>query len=138
IFTDVGRPCEHMVRQFEQCHAAFLESNYDEDMLETGTYPLQLKNRIRGGSGHLSNKQALQLFMEHRPPFMSHLFLSHLSKHNNHPKIVKNLFSGIAGRTKIIIAPRNKETALYHIRNLHGFDGRLVNSYHAEHQLSLF
>ena len=117
IFTDIGLPCEHVIRHFEQCHAAFLEANYDEQMLDTGKYPLFLKNRIRDGQGHLSNKQALQLFMDHKPPFMSHLFLSHLSKNNNSPKIVKSLFAPIAGPTAIIIAPRHKETPLYHIRN---------------------
>ena len=117
IFTDIGVADSPLIRHFEQCHAAFLEANYDEVMLEKGTYPLALKNRIRDGRGHLSNKQALQLFINHRPPFMSHLFLSHLSHHNNSPKIVKELFKGIAGNTEIIIASRNKETKLYHIRS---------------------
>lgn len=117
VFTDIGRSCEHVVRHFQLCHAAFLESNYDEKMLETGKYPIYLKNRIRDGKGHLSNSQAAELFTKHRPPFMSHLFLSHLSKHNNTPKIVKDLFTKIAGDTKVIIAYRDQETELYHIRN---------------------
>jgi phosphoribosyl 1,2-cyclic phosphodiesterase len=117
IFTDIGAPCEHLVKHFKLCHAAFLESNYDEDMLENGRYPFHLKNRIRNGLGHLSNRQAAELFVTHRPSFMSHLFLSHLSKHNNSPKIVKDLFNKIAGNTEIIIAPRDKETPLYQIRS---------------------
>lgn len=117
VFTDIGRSCEHVVQHFQRCHAAFLESNYDEKMLETGKYPIYLKNRIRDGRGHLSNTQAAELFMSHRPPFMSHLFLSHLSKNNNTPKLVKALFSKIAGNTEVIIAPRDKETELYHIRS---------------------
>ena len=55
--------------------------------------------------------------MSHRPPFMSHLFLSHLSKNNNTPKIVRDLFTGIAGEIEVIIAPRDQETELYHIRD---------------------
>lgn len=140
IFTDIGQPCEHVVRHFQQCNAAFLESNYDEELLETGSYPWSLKNRIRDGRGHLSNSQALQLFINHRPEWMSHLFLSHLSGNNNSPKIVKQLFARIAGRTEIIIAPREKETKLYHIRNtpelMHkGFKQSARNSHV---QLSLF
>ena len=115
VFTDTGRSCEHLVKSFQRCHAAFLESNYDEGMLETGDYPQHLKERIRKGFGHLSNKQALQLFLTHRPPFMSHLILSHLSGNNNTPEIVENLFSGVAGETKIIVASRKKETALYQV-----------------------
>src|SRR5258708_8813151 len=77
-----------------------------------------MKNRIRDGHGLLSNKQAMQLFVEHRPKFMSHLFLSHLSKNNNSPRIVQSLFDKIAGPTEIIIASRYRETRLYHIRNI--------------------
>ena len=121
VFTDIGQSCEHVIKHFAKCHAAFLESNYDEDMLETGHYPISLKNRIRDGRGHLSNTQALQLFMTQRPTFMTHLFLSHLSKNNNSPLIVQNLFDRIAGHTEIIIAPRDKETQVYHIRNIPDF-----------------
>ncbi|MEO5976374.1 MAG: MBL fold metallo-hydrolase [Chryseolinea sp.] len=118
VFTDIGFACENVISHFSQCHAAFLESNYDETMLEQGRYPFSLKNRIRGGHGHLSNKQALQLFTKYRPAFMSHLFLVHLSKNNNHPRIVKETFYPVAGQTQIIIASREKETALFHIRHL--------------------
>jgi phosphoribosyl 1,2-cyclic phosphodiesterase len=139
VFTDTGSPCKNLIHHFKQCHAAFLESNYDERLLDEGTYPYALKNRIRGGRGHLSNKQALQLFLEYRPPHMSHLFLSHLSENNNRPDIVQNLFSPCAGRTKIIIASRYEETALYHIEH-NGFAARPFRSAIAKPnlQLSLF
>ena len=139
IFTDTGSPCKNLIHHFKQCHAAFLESNYDETMLDQGTYPYALKNRIRGGRGHLSNRQALQLFLEYRPPHMSHLFLSHLSENNNRPEIVHNLFSPCAGRTKIVIASRYEETELYHIQN-NGFAIRPFRSAIAKPnvQLSLF
>jgi phosphoribosyl 1,2-cyclic phosphodiesterase len=118
VFTDIGLPCEHVIRHFGQCHAAFLEANYDEGMLDRGGYPYYLKNRIRGGKGHLSNMQALSLFMRHRPSFMSHLLLSHLSRNNNSPELVKELFEQHAGTTKIIVASRYEETPVYQIRNL--------------------
>ncbi len=117
VFTDMGTLCENLIHHFKQCHAAFLESNYDETMLENGRYPHFLKNRIRGDKGHLSNKQALELFTLHKPSFMSHLFLSHLSKNNNCPTLVKDLFNKHAGGVKMIIASRNEETAVYKIRN---------------------
>lgn len=140
VFTDIGLPCEHVIRHFQQCHAAFLEANYDEAMLDNGSYPIYLKNRIRGDKGHMSNEQALDLFERHRAPFMSHLFLSHLSRDNNSPKLVKNTFSRIAGRTEIVIASRDKETPLYHIRNAPGRYPmmRSVKSSTAQLQLSLF
>lgn len=117
VFTDIGTPCENLVHHFKQCHAAFLEANYDEKMLDEGRYPTFLKNRIRGGNGHLSNKQALHLFTTHRPSFMSHLFLSHLSKNNNCPTLVQQLFDENAGNVKMIVASRYEETGVYHIQS---------------------
>jgi len=115
VFTDIGIACEHVVYYFSQCHAAFLEANYDDVMLDNGNYPIHLKRRIRGGQGHLSNKQALELFKTHRSPFLGHLLLSHLSKNNNDPKLVQELFDEHAGDTQIIVASRYMESAVYKI-----------------------
>ncbi|MEO5646860.1 MAG: MBL fold metallo-hydrolase [Chitinophagaceae bacterium] len=118
VFTDIGSPCDHLINHFKQCHAAFLEANYDELMLENGSYPHFLKTRIRGGKGHLSNKQALELFTLHRPMFMSHLVLSHLSKNNNCPDLVSELFNKHAMGVKIIVAGRYAETEVICIENI--------------------
>ncbi len=115
VITDIGIACKTVIHYFKQCHACFLESNYDERMLEEGGYPARLKKRIRGGKGHLSNLQALELFMNHRPAFMSHLLLSHLSKNNNHPEIVEKLFEEHAGHTHVTIASRDEESPVYEI-----------------------
>jgi len=116
VFTDIGRHCDNLIKYFKQCHAAFLEANYDDEMLNKGRYPYFLKNRIRGGNGHLSNQQALALFLEHRPEKLSHLLLSHLSKDNNCPDLVYRLFEPYAEGTEIVVASRFKETAVYHVK----------------------
>lgn len=115
VFTDIGIACEQVTRWFKECHAVFLEANYDEDMLEQGKYPAHLKNRIRGGHGHLSNRQALDLFLNHRSPNLSHLFLSHLSKENNAPELVMDLFKPHANGTHISIASRYEQSAVYEV-----------------------
>ena len=115
VFTDIGNACTQVIRYFNQCHAAFLEANYDEELLEKGGYPIYLKNRIRGDEGHLSNFQALQLFNDHRPAFMTHLLLAHLSKDNNNPQLVKELFTGAVSGVEIIVASRYEATAVYTI-----------------------
>jgi phosphoribosyl 1,2-cyclic phosphodiesterase len=115
VFTDIGITCENLITHFRQCHAAFLEANYDEEMLVQSRYPYFLKKRISGGKGHLSNKQALELFTSHRPDFMSHLLLSHLSQENNSPQLVQDLFAGHAGRTTVTVASRYQESAVFHI-----------------------
>jgi phosphoribosyl 1,2-cyclic phosphodiesterase len=106
VMTDIGSACEHVVKYFRQCNAVFLEANYDEIMLETGGYPLHLKRRIRGEHGHLSNKQALQIFESFRSPHLSHLILSHLSENNNDPDLVYDLFKKHAGKIEVAIASR--------------------------------
>jgi phosphoribosyl 1,2-cyclic phosphodiesterase len=139
VFTDIGAPCDHLIKHFKQCHAAFLEANYCEQMLAQGSYPYHLKRRITGGRGHLSNTQALELFKTHKPLFMSHLLLSHLSKDNNCPKLARELFAQHAGGTQVIVATRNEETPVYAIQS-GGYADVLPNYYPAPHslQFSLF
>ena len=115
VFTDIGSACENLINHFKQCHAAFLEANYDEHLLEHGRYPQFLKNRIRGGNGHLSNSQALKLFIDHKPAYMTHLLLSHLSKDNNCPDMAWELFNNFANGTEIIVASRYAETTVFKI-----------------------
>jgi phosphoribosyl 1,2-cyclic phosphodiesterase len=118
VFTDIGKACDHLIRHFKQCHAAFLETNYDEEMLDNGSYPFHLKRRIKSETGHLSNREALELFITHRPLQMTHLFLSHLSQNNNSAELVQQLFHPHANGVKIILASRWEETSVYQIYGL--------------------
>lgn len=115
VFTDIGKCCKNVSGYFSKCHAAFLEANYDEDMLANGSYPIYLKKRITGGRGHLSNKQALEIFNRHRAPYLSHLLLSHLSGDNNDPSLLANLFATHAGSTNVIVASRYAASELFTI-----------------------
>jgi len=112
IFTDIGTACEHVRHHLGRCHAAFLEANYDEQMLEKGRYPNHLKRRIRSMEGHLSNDQALDLFTSCRSLKLQLLVLSHLSAENNHPQLVHDLFSSHANGTRIVVASRYEESEL--------------------------
>jgi phosphoribosyl 1,2-cyclic phosphodiesterase len=136
IFTDIGFPCEHVIKHFQQCHAAFLEANYDEEMLANGKYPYHLKKRIKSSDGHLSNDDALQLYISHKPAQMTHLILSHLSKNNNGPELVHQLFNRHAGTTEIIVASRYHETEVYKIAVRETFQNKPKTQKHL--QLSMF
>ena len=137
VFTDIGMPCDHVISNFKTCHAVFLEANYDDELLENGRYPHHLKKRISGDEGHLSNRQALELFIRHRPAFMSHLYLSHLSKDNNAPELALALFAAQAGNTHITVASRYKENPVYEIRS-QGYVHPAKHTSMAPAQLSLF
>jgi phosphoribosyl 1,2-cyclic phosphodiesterase len=137
VFTDIGNCCKEVIRYFKKCHAVFLESNYCEDMLMNGDYPYYLKKRISADNGHLSNKQALELFIQNRSPKLSHLILSHLSKNNNRPELVDRLFKEQAGDTRIVVASRYEETPVYHITS-DIFDAEVVvKKYPAPQQVQL-
>jgi phosphoribosyl 1,2-cyclic phosphodiesterase len=140
VFTDIGTPCEHVIKHFGVCHAAFLESNYDEDMLMNGAYPYYLKKRISGNEGHLSNDQALKLYAEHRSPFLSHVLLSHLSRENNSPQLVEKIFSANASGAQVVVASRDYETAVYHIsgRPLGSSEIMPASAFGAAGQFNLF
>jgi phosphoribosyl 1,2-cyclic phosphodiesterase len=115
VFTDLGRACANLVTHFRQCHAAVLEANYDEEMLERGNYPWHLKRRIKGGQGHISNREALELFRAHRPVFLRHLVLGHLSQNNNRPELVSELFTPHMGEVTLTVASRYEESAIFHV-----------------------
>jgi phosphoribosyl 1,2-cyclic phosphodiesterase len=116
VMTDMGTACDHVIRNLSQCNAAFLEANYDEEMLENGRYPVFLKKRIRSMEGHLSNNQALDLFRTYKSTNLRLLILSHLSAHNNKPEIVQELFSRHANGTQIVVASRYEETEVFRIQ----------------------
>jgi phosphoribosyl 1,2-cyclic phosphodiesterase len=140
VFTDIGFSCKRVTRHFSQCHAAFLEANYCENMLEKGKYPYYLKKRISSDKGHLSNTQALDLFINHKGAHLSYLVLSHLSKNNNSPQLVNELFSQHAGATKIIVASRYQETPVFCIESTNNTLENTHNKYSQPDkiQLSLF
>ena len=119
VITDIGYACRHVIKHFKLCDAVFLESNYCEQMLEHGSYPLHLKKPISSKKGHLSNDQALELFLKHKPGNLQLLILSHLSQNNNHPEIVNKLFTQHAGGVKVVVASRHKETELFNIERNH-------------------
>jgi phosphoribosyl 1,2-cyclic phosphodiesterase len=123
VFTDIGIACQQVIRYFRKCHAVFLEANYCPDMLRTGSYPIYLKRRISSDTGHLSNTQALDLFLKFKTRRLTHLVLSHLSENNNNPQLVNDLFADRAGPVNIVVASRYEATPVYHIDATKAFTG---------------
>ncbi|MEW5803805.1 MAG: MBL fold metallo-hydrolase [bacterium] len=84
IATDLGRPTTLVRQMLKDCHALILESNHDPEMLLCGPYPWWLKQRIRGGFGHLSNEGSQSLLRELLHEELKNVILAHLSEKNNH------------------------------------------------------
>jgi phosphoribosyl 1,2-cyclic phosphodiesterase len=83
IATDLGAVTAGVVRALQDLDALVLEMNHDIRMLLEGPYPWSLKQRIRGGRGHLSNEQGARLLREVLHGGLRYLVLAHLSEHNN-------------------------------------------------------
>ncbi|MEZ5524983.1 MAG: MBL fold metallo-hydrolase [Pseudomonadales bacterium] len=83
VLTDLGSLTPHIQMHYDDLDALVLEFNHDLQMLEEGPYPYQLKQRISGDYGHLSNLQAAQLLARIKRDKLQHLVLSHISQQNN-------------------------------------------------------
>jgi phosphoribosyl 1,2-cyclic phosphodiesterase len=87
IFTDLGHPFRALQSALGHVHAAYLESNYDPEMLRKGPYPEWLKRRIAGAGGHLSNIEAAALIKRCSGKHLRWAAIAHLSEENNHPDL---------------------------------------------------
>lgn len=85
--TDLGTPTTLVRRRMEGAHCLLLEFNHDLDRLLHGGYPLEIKMRIKGRLGHLSNEQAASLLAACLHPDLQALYLMHLSEENNLPEL---------------------------------------------------
>ena len=89
LMTDTGVIPEEAESLASIADVEFIEANYDDDMLEKGSYPYPLKRRIRGSYGHLSNDEAVA-FASRTARRGDSIYFVHLSKNNNDPELVRN------------------------------------------------
>jgi phosphoribosyl 1,2-cyclic phosphodiesterase len=94
-----------------------VEFNHDEQMLEEGPYPLEIKRRIRGPEGHLSNAQAKALLKALSHEDLAVVVLAHLSEKNNLPeKALKTCMSALRStRTKALVSSQEVPTPLIYL-----------------------
>jgi phosphoribosyl 1,2-cyclic phosphodiesterase len=113
IATDLGRSTRLVEDRLKGCQALIMEFNYDQEMLEQGPYPLDLKRRIKGPDGHLSNQQAADLLCVVSHKDLRHVVLAHLSETNNQPrkarhKAAKTLKECCLGEANISISKQDE------------------------------
>jgi len=98
ILTDLGSPFRALRTALGELDAAYLESNYDPEMLWSGWYPEEVKRRIAGRGGHLSNEEAAELTRRHRSRRLKWLAAAHLSENNNRPELALEAQWRLVGR----------------------------------------
>jgi len=91
IATDLGRPTAGIRHSLSQCDFLVLEANHDEELLRTGPYPPSVQTRIASSHGHLSNHAAARFARELLHPRLSGIFLAHLSRECNRPKLAREV-----------------------------------------------
>lgn len=97
LLTDCGEYTPEILENAKGCKIIFLESNYDEEMLDKGPYPYPLKARVKGRYGHLSNDQANN-FLQSLPEEEKKVYFIHLSTNNNTPDKVLDLSRRTLGK----------------------------------------
>lgn len=107
-----------MLRRISSCRALVLESNHDVAMLKKGRYPAQLKARILGSRGHLSNEQCAEALCR-IDGCLDNVLLAHLSRENNLPELALSTVRGILSahgigqdRLCVRIAPAAEHSAV--------------------------
>ena len=113
ILTDLGHPFAALAQTMSTLDAAYLESNYDPQMLAAGPYPEYLKSRIAGDRGHLSNHEGIELVRPHVGNRLKWLAIAHLSEQNNEPELALNLHrASYGGDLPVHLASRYHESAV--------------------------
>ena len=91
VVIDTGEVTPAMLTMMQHADLLILESNHDRERLLRGPYPYPLKQRILSATGHLSNDQAAEAFLRTwRGDAVRWVWLSHLSRTNNTPRLALN------------------------------------------------
>lgn len=89
IAMDMGEIRQDVVSELSGVHGLVLECNHDPGMLASGPYSSDLKARIAGPRGHLSNEEAGGILRSVAHEGLRAVILAHLSETNNHPDLAR-------------------------------------------------
>lgn len=87
VATDIGTMTDELFDSISGSKSVILEANHDVEMLKNGSYPEQLKKRILGRYGHMSNELAAKTALALANRGTKQIMLSHLSDENNTPAL---------------------------------------------------
>ncbi len=86
VCTDLGIVTEEVEKALLGADVVMLESNHDPVMLRLGPYTPELKIRVSGDKGHLSNAVSADLLAKLYKGGTRRFILAHLSENNNTPE----------------------------------------------------
>lgn len=118
--TDTGYINERYYDVLSNKNLYIMESNHDIEMLNNGPYPYELRKRIYGDKGHLSNIDSSIYLSNFIGDKTKCIMLAHLSEENNDPNIA---YDTLVNKLKekdclidnIIVCKQNEETEFVEI-----------------------
>jgi len=117
VATDLGYMPPNVKSALKRIDVLLLESNHDLEMLRVGPYPWSVKQRVMSRRGHLSNEVTADFIRNDLDTRVSTLILGHISEHNNHPELVRNLaLKALNGRTlftKLVVAEPGVQSEVF-------------------------
>lgn len=118
--TDTGYINHKSFKKLINKNLYILESNHDVKLLMDGSYPYNIKQRILGDRGHLSNKDAGYYLSKFIGDNTKEVILAHLSHDNNNDEIAlktvkEQLINGEIEFDNIIIAHQDYRTELIEV-----------------------
>ncbi|MGN0328466.1 MAG: MBL fold metallo-hydrolase [Lachnospira sp.] len=87
VITDLGFYDDYIIENLNKSDMMLVEANHDINMLQIGSYPYYLKQRILGKKGHLSNEASGKMINSLLHDGLKGIYLGHLSKENNYDKL---------------------------------------------------
>jgi len=90
ILTDLGSISQPVIEHYIRCDALLLECNHDLEMLQNGSYPASLIQRVSSDYGHLNNQQSAGFLASIDHSWLQHLAIAHVSEKNNCLEIAKS------------------------------------------------
>ena len=107
VVTDMGHSTSYLLNALRDSAIIIIESNHDVEMLENGSYPYYLKQRILGPEGHLSNEDCGKVLKQSITDDTVAVMLAHLSEKNNTPELAKStVMAHIGDDSRIMLTGR--------------------------------
>ena len=111
VLTDTGIVPE-AAACLEGVDILLLEANHDVEALLSGPYPYDLKERVMGRQGHLSNEAAAQFAAACALAGTRDIILAHLSEENNTPQMARSAvgraLEAVGYQGRLSVAPRRE------------------------------
>lgn len=117
LATDLGHISKIVDSYLSRTNHLVIEANYDQNLLDSGSYPDFLKQRIVHDRGHLCNDATAEYLSASIRPSLKHIFLCHLSQENNAPDIACRVVERAlqsSGLTPVLtVLPRKEASATF-------------------------